>query len=166
MLKQRSKLLHGVALAVGIVSLGAGQALLQNKAEAQSNEVPAPRFQADPFWPKPLPNNWLLGSVIGVWADEQDNAWNIAFSKDPEQRFVFMADGQNQKVRVILREALEELATFGDGGRQPGQFYGVHGIATDAKGNLHTTDTYEGKRVQKFLNLGAGGMPRGHQGVP
>ena len=41
----------------------------------------------------------------------------------------------------------------------------MHSIATDAKGNLYTTDTYEGKRVQKFVNMGVGGMPRGHQGV-
>ena len=25
-----------------------------------------PQFQVDPFWPKPLPNNWLLGQVAGV----------------------------------------------------------------------------------------------------
>jgi hypothetical protein len=76
-----------------------------------------------------------------------------------------MADGQNEKVRIVSRDTLEELASFGDGGRQPGQFYGVHSIATDSKGNLYTTDTYEGKRVQKFVNKGVGGMPRGHQGV-
>jgi hypothetical protein len=91
--------------------------------------------------------------------------WDIAFSKDPEQRYIFMADGQNEKVRIVLRETLEEVASFGDGGRQPGQFYGVHSIATDSKGNLYTTDTYEGKRVQKFVNKGVTTMPRGHQGL-
>ena len=91
--------------------------------------------------------------------------WDIAFSKDPEQRYIFMADGQNEKVRIILRDTLEELAAFGNGGRQPGQFYGVHSIATDSKGNLYTTETYEGKRVQKFVNKGVGSMPRGFQGI-
>jgi len=47
---------------------------------------------------------------------------------------------------------------FGDGGRQPGQFYGVHSIATDSKGNLYTTETYEGKRVQKFVYKGIGAV--------
>ena len=42
------------------------------------------------------------------------------------------------------------------GGRQPGQFYGVHSIATDSKGNLYTTETYEGKRLQKFVYKGMG----------
>jgi len=80
--------------------------------------------------------------------------WDVAFSRDPEQRYLFMADGRNQKVRIILRETLEEITNFGDGGRQPGQFFGVHSIATDSKGNLYTTETYEGKRLQKFVYKG------------
>ena len=28
-----------------------------------------PRMQVDPFWPKPLPNNWILGQVAGVAVD-------------------------------------------------------------------------------------------------
>ena len=93
------------------------------------------------------------------------SAWDITFSKDPQQRFMFLADGQNEKVRIILRETLEELTNFGDGGRQPGQFYGVHSIATDSKGNLYTTETYEGKRVQKFVYKGIGTVVAGSQGV-
>jgi DNA-binding beta-propeller fold protein YncE len=93
------------------------------------------------------------------------SAWDITFSKDPQQRFMFLADGQNEKVRIILRETLEELTNFGDGGRQPGQFYGVHSIATDSKGNLYTTETYEGKRVQKFVYKGIGTVAVGSQGV-
>ena len=57
------------------------------------------------------------------------------------------------------------LTNFGDGGRQPGQFYGVHSIATDSKGNLYTTETYEGKRVQKFVYKGIGTVAAGSQGV-
>jgi DNA-binding beta-propeller fold protein YncE len=93
------------------------------------------------------------------------SAWDITFSKDPQQRFMFLADGQNEKVRIILRETLEEISNFGDGGRQPGQFYGVHSIATDSKGNIYTTETYEGKRVQKFVYKGIGAVAAGSQGV-
>jgi DNA-binding beta-propeller fold protein YncE len=384
-LKERKRLISGAVLAASIAGLGVGQALLQNRAVAENGDVQAPRFEVDAFWPKPLPNGWLLGSVIGVWADEQDNiwiihrssgtlhnnekgaelsppiaeccrgappvlafnqagdlvrhwggpgqgyewpqsnhgihidykgnvwiggngekdahllkftkegkflmqaghlgknagsndpdnfgrvakiwvdpktneayvadgygnkrvavldadtgkmkrhwgaygnkpddanlgpydpkaaaaqqfrnpvhcversndglvyvcdrandrlqvfnpdgkfvkeafyakntlasgsVWDIAFSRDPEQRYMFMADGQNERVRIIQRDTLEELTAFGDGGRQPGQFYGVHSIATDSKGNLYTTDTYEGKRVQKFVAKGVGAVPR------
>jgi hypothetical protein len=93
------------------------------------------------------------------------SVWDITFSRDPEQRFMFLADGQNERVRVIARDTLEELTSFGDGGRQPGQFYGVHSIASDSKGNLYTTETYEGKRVQKFVYQGIASQPRGYQGV-
>jgi DNA-binding beta-propeller fold protein YncE len=92
--------------------------------------------------------------------------WDIVFSKDPQQRYIMLADGQNERVRVIVRETLEEITSFGDGGRQPGQFYGVHSIASDSKGNLYTTETYEGKRVQKFNYKGIGSVPLGYQGVP
>jgi hypothetical protein len=93
------------------------------------------------------------------------SVWDIVFSKDPDQKFLMLADGQNERVRIIIRETLEEIASFGDGGRQPGQFYGVHSIASDSKGNLYTTETYEGKRLQKFIYKGLGSIPRGYQGV-
>ena len=388
---QRRTVLSCLALAAGIVALGIGQAMLQQKAEAQGSSVTAPVFEVDPLWPKPLPNNWLLGWTIGAWVDEQDHiwiihrgagglhnnergaeltppiaeccrtappilvfdqdgnllrswggpgpgyewpssnhgvhvdykgnvwiggngekdshllkftndgkfmlqvgkpgnggnsndpenfgrvakiwvdaktneayvadgylykrvavldadtgkmkrhwgaygnkpddtklaaydptqppaqqfrnpvhcversndglvyvcdrqndrlqvfqpdgtfvkegfyakntlgagsVWDIAFSKDPQQRFIFLADGQNERVRIIVRETLEEIASFGDGGRQPGQFYGVHSIASDSKGNLYTTETYEGKRLQKFVYKGLSSVARGYQGVP
>jgi DNA-binding beta-propeller fold protein YncE len=93
------------------------------------------------------------------------SAWDLAFSRDPQQKFIYLADGTNEKVRVILRESLQELTNFGDGGRQPGQFYGVHSIATDSKGNIYTTETYEGKRLQRFILKGMGGVAR-EQGTP
>jgi hypothetical protein len=55
---------------------------------------------------------------------------------------------------VVDRQSMKELYAFGGGGRQPGQFYGVHSIRTDSKGNIFTTETYEGKRVQKFVYKG------------
>jgi hypothetical protein len=386
--KSRGKLYAGAGLAALIAALAVGQAVLENKAEAQARTVQAPMFEVDPLWPKPLPNHWLLGMVIGVWVDDQDHvwiihrgaatlhanekaldlkvgecctaappvlvfdqagnlvrawggpgpgyewpdsnhgvhvdykgnvwiggngpkdahvlkftrdgkfllqmghhgknagsndlenfgrvakiwvdpktneayiadgymnkrvavldadtgkmkrywgaygnkpddtdlgkydpkappakqfrnpvhcvertndglvyvcdrandrvqvfrpdgtfvkeafyaketlgsgsAWDIAFSKDAEQRYIFLADGTNEKVRVIVRDTLEEITNFGDGGRQPGQFYGVHSIAADSKGNLYTTETYEGKRVQRFVNKGIGTVTAGAQGV-
>src|SRR5437867_2505371 len=34
-----------------------------------------PRFEVDPFWPKPLPNNWMLGQVGGTFIDSHDHLW-------------------------------------------------------------------------------------------
>ena len=92
------------------------------------------------------------------------SVWDIAFSRDPEQRFLYMADGVNEHVRIFDRKSMEELTHFGYGGRQPGMFLGVHSIATDSKGNIYTTETYTGKRLQKFVNKGLG--PIGKGGVP
>ena len=93
------------------------------------------------------------------------SVWDIAFSKDPQQKYIFMADGVNEKVKIVDRQTLKELTTFGDGGRQPGQFYGVHSIAIDSKGNLYTTETYEGKRLQRFLNKGMAPVTAMNQGA-
>jgi hypothetical protein len=76
-LNRRGRVIYGASLAAAIVGLGIGQAMLQTRAVAENGEVQAPRFEVDPFWPKPLPNRWLLGAVIGVWADEQDHIWII-----------------------------------------------------------------------------------------
>lgn len=93
------------------------------------------------------------------------SVWDITFSKDPQQRFIFVADGVNAKVHILVRDTLQEVTTFGDGGRQPGQFYGVHSIATDSRGNVYTTETYEGKRIQKFVFKGLGPVTKANQGV-
>lgn len=93
------------------------------------------------------------------------STWDIAFSRDPEQRFMYVADGKNMKVYIMDRAGLEILTSFGDGGRQPGQFFAVHSIATDSEGNIFTTETYEGKRLQKFTFRGMGTVTAEDQGV-
>src|SRR5262249_15713486 len=93
------------------------------------------------------------------------SVWDIAFSRDPQQKYLFLADGKNERGYVMDRQSLDILTSSGDGGRQPGQFFAVHSIATDSKGNIYTTETYEGKRVQKFVYKGIGSVSRANQGV-
>src|SRR5215469_8925337 len=93
------------------------------------------------------------------------STWDIAFSKDPDQKYIYLADGENDRVHILDRESLQMLTTFGEGGRQPGEFYGVHSIATDSKGNIFTTETYRGQRVQKFLYKGVAAVTKADQGV-
>ena len=92
--------------------------------------------------------------------------WDIAFSRDADQEFIFLADGSNFKVHILDRDSLEKLAEFGDGGRQPGLFYGTHSIVSDSKGNIYTTETYEGKRVQKFVFQGLRALSDHNTGAP
>jgi hypothetical protein len=88
------------------------------------------------------------------------SVWDVAFSKDPQQTWLYMADGVNEHVRVFNRATMEEVYNFGYGGRQPGMFLGVHSLAVDSKGNLYTTETYTGKRLQRFNFKGMGAVPK------
>jgi DNA-binding beta-propeller fold protein YncE len=93
------------------------------------------------------------------------SVWDIAFSRDPGQKYLYVADGANDKVHILDRQSLQELTAFGDGGRQPGLFYAVDGVATDSKGNLYTVETFEGKRLQKFNYRGVGAVTKASQGA-
>ena len=84
----------------------------------------------------------------------EGSVWDVAFSSDAEQRFLYVADGSNQKVWILNRQTLAPVSSVGAGGRWPGHFYGVSSVAVDSAGNLYTGETYEGKRVQKFLLKG------------
>jgi DNA-binding beta-propeller fold protein YncE len=84
------------------------------------------------------------------------SVWDIAFSPDPAQTYLLVPDGTNQQVWVLDRDTLRVVSAFGHAGRWAGQFYGAHNIAADSSGNLYITETYEGKRVQKFVYKGLG----------
>jgi DNA-binding beta-propeller fold protein YncE len=94
------------------------------------------------------------------------SVWDMTFSRDPQQTYIYIANGVNEHVSVVLRSTLEVLTTFGDGGRQPGQFFGVHNLDTDSKGNLYATETYTGARVQRFIFKGVGPVTKADQGPP
>jgi DNA-binding beta-propeller fold protein YncE len=84
------------------------------------------------------------------------SVWDIAFSIDPAQKFLYDPDGNNETIWELLRDPLEVVGSWGSGGHWAGQFYGPHSMAVDSKGNLFITETYEGKRVQKFVYKGLG----------
>jgi DNA-binding beta-propeller fold protein YncE len=93
------------------------------------------------------------------------SVWDMTFSRDPQQAYIYVANGVDEKINILLRSSLEVLTSFGDGGRQPGQFFGVHNLATDSKGNLYTAETYTGARVQRFNFKGVGPVTKADQGV-
>ena len=76
-----------------------------------------------------------------------------------------VADGRNQKVHIFDRKSMAELTNFGTGGHYPGQWYSLHSIAVDSKGNLYTTETYQGRRVQKFTYKGLAPVTQKDQGT-
>ena len=92
------------------------------------------------------------------------SVWDIAFSRDPQQTYIYLADGGNHNIHILLRDTLEELTTIGSGGKLPGQFYGPHNVVTDSHGNLYVAETY-GARIQKFVYKGLGQVTQRDQGV-
>ena len=113
-------------------------------------------FQKDgTFVREAVVSKTTLGATVtgqfGV-VSSHGSAWDIAFSSDAQQRYVFVANGHDKKVHVLQRDTLAQVGSFGAGGRYPGQFLAVGSIASDAQGNVYTGEQHHGKRVQKFVS--------------
>jgi 6-phosphogluconolactonase (cycloisomerase 2 family) len=96
---------------------------------------------------------FLSKNTLGAGA-----VWDVDFSRDPQQQFLYTNDGMNNRISILLRAPLTLVTQFGQGGHLPGTFYGAHNVATDSKGNIYTTETWGGKRVQKFVYKGVGAV--------
>lgn len=82
------------------------------------------------------------------------SAFDIDFT--PDQKYLYVADGTNQKVWILQRDSLEIVGAFGRLGHNAGEFRNVHSLVVDSKGNVYTGEVSEGKRVQKFVPKAAG----------
>ena len=101
--------------------------------------------------------SFLMEGRFATWTiGGQGSSWDIEFSRDPEQRWLFAADGANKKVWILERDTLEVVSSFGHGGRQAGQLEWVHNVAADSFQNLYTAEVNTGKRVQKWVPVGGG----------
>ena len=85
------------------------------------------------------------------------SVWDLTFSRDKDQTFLLIADGENNVIWTMSRNEGTVLDQIGHSGRNAGQFHWIHQIASDAEGNLYTGEVDTGKRVQKFVP--AGGAP-------
>ena len=90
-------------------------------------------------------------------------AAGIAFSPDPEQRYLYVANRSQAQIMVFNRKTLEFLDGFGSWGSGTGQFGTLHHLSVDSKGNLYTAEVTplkpENRRVQKFTFTGFVSMP-------
>lgn len=82
------------------------------------------------------------------------SAFSLAFSSDPQQEFLYLADGTNHKVWILRREGLEIVGEFGHPGHQVGQFLRPHNLAVDSDGNVYVGEAASGNRVQRFTRPG------------
>jgi DNA-binding beta-propeller fold protein YncE len=94
---------------------------------------------------------FIKEAVIAKETLANGSVWDIAFSSDPQQRYLFVADGQSHRILVLQRDTLAQIGTIGVGGRIPGRFNAPGSVAVDSRGNLYTGETFQGQRVQKFV---------------
>jgi DNA-binding beta-propeller fold protein YncE len=97
--------------------------------------------------------------TIGQACGNGQTAASVAFSADPAQRFLYVASRSPARVWVYDRKTLKALYYFGDPGVGPGQFYALHHMTTDTKGNLYTSEVEDGRRIQRFVFKGIVPMP-------
>jgi hypothetical protein len=93
------------------------------------------------------------GFIARNTLDSRGTAFAVAFSPDKEQQFLVVPDGANDKVRILDRQTLQVLDSWGRPGPYAGQWHWLHSLAIDSKGNLYTAES-RGNRVQKFVNKG------------
>src|SRR5262245_61496598 len=136
MRSMKRNLYIGAAFLTLLVALGVAQIALEKQADAQAKAaVMAPRFEVDPFWPKPFPNQWHIGQAIGVGVDPQDHVW-IVHRVDSLSESEVGSEGAKAPPILAFDQAGNVIASWG--GPDPQGKYewpqSNHGIAIDAKG--------------------------------
>jgi DNA-binding beta-propeller fold protein YncE len=90
------------------------------------------------------------GYIERKTSSNEGTAFDVAFSPDKQQQFIYVPDGSNKKVQILNRDTLEVIGFFGGhGGHGIGEFFHVHSIASDSKGNLYLGESF-GRRVTKW----------------
>jgi hypothetical protein len=154
----------------GCRGLLAALALFALLAGAAARAADPPRMQVDPAWPKPLPNNWILGQVAGVAVDAQDHVWIIQRpgSLTPDERGAALAPPRS-KCCVPAPPIIEfdpegnVVQAWGGPGQGYDWFTSEHGISVDPKGFVWVGGNGEnGGQVLKFTRDGRFVLQIGH----
>ena len=99
----------------------------------------------------------------GIWhmtAPPCGTVYNLALSRDPQQRHILVADGTNNTVWVLDRQTGALVSSFGGNGRYAGQLHWIDAIKVDSHGNVYTGEVEDGKRIQKFVPIAAASRVR------
>ena len=96
-----------------------------------------------------LRNIWIKTGTPKL-PDPRGTVWWVAFSRDPQEKYLYVMNGRNEVVTIVENESGKILSTFGRPGHQFGDFTHGHTIAVDSKGNLYVAETDYGRRVQRF----------------
>jgi sugar lactone lactonase YvrE len=77
--------------------------------------------------------------------------FGMAFSHDPDQKYLFVADGSNNTIRVVDRKSGTPVTRIGRQGRNAGQLDTPVPVAVDSHGNLFVGEVKYNNRIQKFV---------------
>ena len=94
-------------------------------------------------------NIWIRTGTPGL-PDPRGTAWWVAFSRDPEQKFMYVMNGRNEQLHILDHATGKILSSFGRPGHWLGNFTHGHAVAVDSGGNLYIAETDTGRRMQKF----------------
>jgi len=94
---------------------------------------------------------FLKEFILAPNTGEGGSTGGVAFSPDKAQRFLFISDLTNNRIWFLNREDGKVVGKMGSAGQNGGQFFGLHMIAVDSKGNIYTGEVQNGERVQRFL---------------
>jgi hypothetical protein len=133
----------------------------------------APRFVVDPFWPKPLPNNWLLGQVAGIAVDAEDHIWLIQRPGSLTEDEAGAAQDPPRSDCCVPAPPVMEFDAEGNllqawGGPAPGYEWpeNEHGIFVDHEGNVWIAGNGDNDhQVLKFTQDGTFLLQIGQAGV-
>src|SRR5512138_1345244 len=90
---------------------------------------------------------WIIAPGTGIGG----STGGIAMSPDPGQRLLYVSDLTNNRIWFVNRADGRVLGEMGHMGENGGQFFGLHMIAVDSKGNVYTGEVFQGERVQRFV---------------
>jgi DNA-binding beta-propeller fold protein YncE len=94
--------------------------------------------------------NIMIKSENEKTPDPTGTAWWVAFSRDPAQRYMYVADGLYERIHILDHETGTEISHFGRPGHQIGEFTHAHTMDVDSQGNIYVAETDIGRRVQRF----------------
>ena len=67
--------------AIVIAAVAAAALLIWVGGALAVSGTAVPRYEPDPSWPKPLPDNWMFGQVSGTAVDAHDHIWVIQIGR-------------------------------------------------------------------------------------
>jgi sugar lactone lactonase YvrE len=89
--------------------------------------------------------------ILAPATGEGGSTGGVAFSPDKAQRLLFISDLTNNHIWFLNRADGKVLGQMGSMGENGGQWFGLHMIAVDSKGNIYTGEVFNGERVQRFV---------------